>query len=636
MKYFKSLVILLILLLIFPQMVFGSSIEKEYEQIKEIGEMIGYNHGLVYDHIPNINEVISIYEMYFSNKDSVYRNHFIEGYYEGFEKSYKKDKSNNTSAVVESVEYADVLGQTLGDIYGIRDCKDGKKYNPKSELPSDSILIANYNLQKLTNQDRISFLKTFKESFEKGYREGYINANFSSMQTSYEYGIANGEYFGSLLGEMNGIKDYLNGLSNNFKRNMPADKKIEADYSLDNVDKNFRDGFIAGFVEAYEESYNKYYYSAKNEDDSKSYENGYANGKSSGLKLGQFFASEDFNSNMESNWKKHYPLTSEIIRDYNLFLQNTAYRNSFISGFIEGLYEGYNDEYEKLYSQFIANKSVIGTIPISGGEIKSADNVFTLKVDSGTYYNPITVKLEVMVDNSSNGLIKASEIYKVNIINKTNEINDEKYIELAFEYYGGSNGGIYKKVGDSWYYIPSIIENGYIRALVKPNSIKENGSIYRVYVDNNYKVLLDTRSHWAKDEIITFQRRGIVSGYNDRTFKPDKEITKGEFFVILNRVYKWFGLDSHKSSTEDVMKYALKKGYIEDSYSTKINSPITYSEVETIMRKILNTENFHWYNVSAKMLYEKQYKCKSYYSKDNNLTRAEAIYMLYIINEWRY
>lgn len=630
MKYIKSLVIVLVLLLLLPQMVLGSDTNREYEQAREIGEMIGYNHGLVYDHIPNLNEVIAIYETYFSNKDSMHRSYFIEGYYEGFEKSYKKSES--TLIVVEPVEYADVLGLTLGEIYGIRNCEDGKKYNPRSALPLDNTIITDYRLGNLTYEDRISFLKTFKDSFEKGYREGYIRANFNSIQTSYDAGIASGEYFGNLLGQMNGIKDYLNGLSNNYKRNMPTDKKIETDYSLDNVDESYREGFIAGFKEAYKESYSKYYYSAKTEDDAKAYENGYANGKDSGLKQGEFFAAEDFNNNIENDWKRHYPSTSEIIRDYNLLLQNTAYRNSFISGFIEGLYEGYNEGFEKLYKQFIANKSVIGTIPVSGGEVKSADSSFTLKVDGGTYYNPVTVKLELMVDSSDNGLIKASEIYKVNIINKSKELDNTKYIQLAFEYYGGSNGGIYKKVGDTWYYIPSRIEDGYIKASVKPDSIKENGSTYGVFIDSSYEVLFDIRNHWAKDEIITFQRRGIVLGYNDRTFKPDKEITRGEFLVILNRVYKWLGSDSIK----DVIKYSLEKGYIEDSYVTKMNSSITYREVESIMRKVLNSENFYWYNVSAKMLYEKQYKCKSYYSKDNNMTRAEAIYMLYIINEWRY
>ncbi|HHV45539.1 MAG TPA: S-layer homology domain-containing protein [Tissierellia bacterium] len=632
MKYLRYLVIVLAFLLILPQVVLGSAIEREYEQAREIGAIIGYNHGLVYDHIPTLNEVIAIYEMYFSNKDSVHRNYFIEGYYEGFEKTYKK--SDSAPIAVEPVEYADVLGFTLGEIYGIRDCEDGKKYNPRSALPSDNTIIVNYKLGNLSYEDRISFLKTFKESFEKGYREGYIRVNFNSFKISYDGGLADGEYFGSLLGEMNGIKDFLNGLNNNYKRNMPSDKKIEADYSLDDVDKNYREGFISGFKEAYEESYNESYYNAKTEDNKKPYENGYANGKESGLEQGQFLATEDFSKNMENDWRRHYPSTSEIIRDYNLILQNTAYRNSFISGFIEGLYQGYNDEFERLYSQFVANKSVIETIPLSGGEIKSADGGFTLKVDKGTYYNPVTVKLEAQIDTPFNGLIKASEIYKVSIINKSGELDNEKHIELVFEYYGGNNGGIYKKIEDKWIYIPSIIEDGYIKAFVKPDSIKENGSTYGVFVDKNYEVLLDVRSHWAKDEIIAYQRRGIVSGYSDRTFRPDKEITWGEFLLILNRVYKW--IDSSNPSIKDVMQYALDKGYIENTYSNIINAPITYREVESVMRKIFNSDSFQWYNVSAKMLYEKQYKCKSYYSKDNNMTRAEAIYMLYIINEWRY
>ena len=54
------------------------------------------------------------------------------------------------------------------------------------------------------------------------------------------------------------------------------------------------------------------------------------------------------------------------------------------------------------------------------------------------------------------------------------------------------------------------------------------------------------------------------------------------------------------------------------------------------MSRVLKDDNFRWYNTSAKMLYDKQVKSMSYNNMDNKITRAEVVYMLYILNEWRY
>jgi len=47
----------------------------------------------------------------------------------------------------------------------------------------------------------------------------------------------------------------------------------------------------------------------------------------------------------------------------------------------------------------------------------------------------------------------------------------------------------------------------------------------------------DYESHWARDEIDRVIERGLMKGYPDGTFKPDKPITRAELAVVLNRVY---------------------------------------------------------------------------------------------------
>lgn len=48
----------------------------------------------------------------------------------------------------------------------------------------------------------------------------------------------------------------------------------------------------------------------------------------------------------------------------------------------------------------------------------------------------------------------------------------------------------------------------------------------------------DIEGHWAKDTILWGVEKGIVSGYPDGTFKPNKEISEAEFLAILIRAYK--------------------------------------------------------------------------------------------------
>ncbi|NLX62925.1 MAG: S-layer homology domain-containing protein [Tissierellia bacterium] len=629
----QFIIALLILVLIFPQLVFANDLEEEYKLAREIGRRYGERDKLIYDSI-DVDVIDVLYEKLFNYEDPKHKEYFIIGYVEGFIKSHKEE--DDKSKVVDDIEYAKILGLILGQLYGNRDFEAGTRYKPRAALPSNRTLISYYDLDKLSSEDRSTFLETFKENFEIGYREAYIKANFENIKLSYEDGIVHGEYFGARVGEMDAIEDYLLGLASDYKRNLPADGVIEANYSLDKDEAFYREGFLEGFKRAYRESYIKSYSNVKIDENTTAYEEGYTKGKEAGLTKGQALAMEDYHKGINKDWRRHFLTSSEIISEYNLYLQETTYINSFVNAFVEGLYEGYNNEYNAQYGQWITGKSVTEIIPISGGRITSADNVFTLEVVQGTYYNPITVRIEAFEDIIPTELIKASKIYRINIANKSKEADNDKYLKISFEYYGEGNGGIYKQVGDKWFYIPSKIEDGYITAFIKPNSIKEGGSAYRVFVDKNYKILFDIRSHWAKDEIITYVKRGIVTGYNDRSFRPDRDITKGEFFVILGRVYNWHLPNSNTLTIEDAIKYAISNGYIEGSYKDIVNSPISYREAESIMRKLFNSDTFHWYNVAAKMLYEKLYKSKSYYSMDYNLTRAEAIYMFYILNEWRY
>ncbi|GEN33106.1 MULTISPECIES: S-layer homology domain-containing protein [Aneurinibacillus] len=48
----------------------------------------------------------------------------------------------------------------------------------------------------------------------------------------------------------------------------------------------------------------------------------------------------------------------------------------------------------------------------------------------------------------------------------------------------------------------------------------------------------DIDDHWAEPQILSLARQGIVNGINDDTFAPDRPLTRGQFVVMLAKVFK--------------------------------------------------------------------------------------------------
>ncbi len=649
-KIFNKLPIFIFIIIIVGNCSIAFANDRDrYIEAREFGELFGYSDGYLegiknystglklsyYQIRPSRNQITKEYEDYLQDQDTRYISYFISAYYTGFEKGYNDGIKGDGDLSTAKDNYASWLGSTLGEIFGYRDFYNNRRANGTNALPSNKNLIEMFNLNGFTSQYRLEFLRKFKEGFLEGYQEGYRRANFEPIRVSYEEGIRDGEYFGHLLGKVNGAKDYFNNMSRDYKRDLPSDKSIEREFSLSKDGKEYRDGFIIGFKRTYEESYNETFRAMNVDMHLRAYELGYLDGKDAGINKGEILATIDFYLKDTNDWRRHLPNQEDIIKEYNLALESNRYREGFIVGYIEGLSQGYMAKFQDLHWEEIRIKSKAEKIPISGGEVKSLDNILILNIDKGTYYAPVIVAIDMIPDPinmADDRYIKASDFYRVEIINQLGEANDEKTLELQFEYYGDYKGGIYKLVDGKWLYIPSIIEEGFIKAKVKPSSFKDGPNIYCVLIDKEAKLLRDTRNHWARDEILAFQRRNIISGYSDNRFRPDKEITKGEFFTIISKVYNWqLPGDKKANIYKRVMDYALNNGIIEKPF--KGNEWVTYREVDAIMRKITHSKSFAWSNIASKLLYEKLHRSRSLDSHNNPITRAEAVYMLYILNE---
>lgn len=101
------------------------------------------------------------------------------------------------------------------------------------------------------------------------------------------------------------------------------------------------------------------------------------------------------------------------------------------------------------------------------------------------------------------------------------------------------------------------------------------------------KVFSDTKNHWAKSYINQVTAMGFMSGYGNGTFHPDADMSRAEFYAVVNQLAglrKTYTVTFSDVNTSDwfyndVAK-AIKAGYLTPTTGKlNPNSPITREEV---------------------------------------------------------
>ncbi|CEN83263.1 IdeS/Mac family cysteine endopeptidase [Paraclostridium sordellii] len=112
--------------------------------------------------------------------------------------------------------------------------------------------------------------------------------------------------------------------------------------------------------------------------------------------------------------------------------------------------------------------------------------------------------------------------------------------------------------------------------------------------------LNDISGHWAKKEINQFISSGYVNGYEDGTFRPDSSITRAEFVKLVNKYFGFNNKEDIKFSDINTNDWyyndiciASKAGYINgyEDKTFKPNKTITREEVSKILITIKNKQD---------------------------------------------
>lgn len=172
----------------------------------------------------------------------------------------------------------------------------------------------------------------------------------------------------------------------------------------------------------------------------------------------------------------------------------------------------------------------------------------------------------------------------------------------------------------------------------------------------NQPSLRDINGYWAEDAINEWIGNGLISGYADQTFQPDKVITRAEFISLVNKAFGYIHKDDQtfkdvsqeKWFYNDVAK-AKYAGYISgfDDGTFRPDQPISREQAAKIIYPLIqledvvpksDTRTFHdeqqmsdWSKPYIKAVasegYLKGYPDQSF-RPQKSITRAEAVVML--------
>gem|GEM_PF-2718236 len=127
---------------------------------------------------------------------------------------------------------------------------------------------------------------------------------------------------------------------------------------------------------------------------------------------------------------------------------------------------------------------------------------------------------------------------------------------------------------------------------------------YDKYFDRTKTMFNDIENHWAKQSIENMSKAGIVKGFDDGGFKPDKEVTRAEFIEMFLRVLKPEKTDNSIPTFADVypqdwyyksIETAVKNGYVAgaDLGMFLPNDDVTHEQIVTIISRLLKQKNIN-------------------------------------------
>ncbi|WP_068615468.1 Ig-like domain repeat protein [Paenibacillus tuaregi] len=197
--------------------------------------------------------------------------------------------------------------------------------------------------------------------------------------------------------------------------------------------------------------------------------------------------------------------------------------------------------------------------------------------------------------------VPGEEIFKKDVFNPGFSVTEalESKVNAALK----NQGSAFKPVDIKNHWAEQTIDiftklniiKGYEDKTIRPNQNMSRGEfvaiLSRIFDVGGTKqvALKDVKGHWAEDAIIDFTQAGIINGSGDGTFKPNNAITREEMVVILSRIVNLQGAaHSGDGANTDPIQMAAEAGIIKGSGDGKLNPYGTAARADAL-QLILNT-----------------------------------------------
>lgn len=492
------------------------------------------------------------------------------------------------------------------------------------------------------------FKEGFKEGFESSYNEEYMKLFNEKIELEIGYAIE--------TGEKDAISDFYAKRPIDYKRHLLEEEEAIDRFKLNDEDDWFKANFYVEYMIEYKKAYEEKYRELRKQNFDID-RNGYEDGKRVGAKQGDFSGKIDFvTPKAPNNWEisfKKFESQKSVEERYFLNRESKEYKESFIIGFKEAYRIAYNEAYQKANIDIAENN--INYVKVAGKaetlDFKPSDGVGNLGgkliIENATFYQETHLGLSMDRDSFSYKNLKykpVNHVYNVAVNSNTGSIQLDRPMTLELEYYGVERAGIYQLVNNEWKYIYTKVTDKSLEAEIPEGPFR--GGKYAIFIDEDYKPIIDIKRHWAKDELYTFLRRDYIKGDKDLKYYPNANMSRGEFLDLLGKTLGWDYTDMFDNSSrfndsiefgdyKNAINYAANMGYISGTPegNFKANDDIKYNQVEWILKKVLFNNEFKWDPYAQEMEDNRYTKPQSTVGKNQPIKKGEVVYMLHEIQK---
>jgi len=266
------------------------------------------------------------------------------------------------------------------------------------------------------------------------------------------------------------------------------------------------------------------------------------------------------------------------------------------------------------YTSFLVEENVTGS---DSDNLSKALNERGFTEDTGEdAFGAATGVQSLKNTDTASGALETGEDVSSNfktVSAKTFYLTDGRWIDS--EYNGGTVTNL-DFASDAYFdTVTAVPSLGQYFALSQNVTACVSGVCYATYGEGKTLVFSDILGHWAYKLIIEYNEDGVVGGYNDGTFKPNKSVSRAEFIKIaidaLMKTTSKLTIFGSSGAVPDVasgkftdvpkdawylsqLNFALENklisGYPDGTFGP--NNPITRIEAITILSRIFeNNEN---------------------------------------------